>query len=139
MEETYEDIKSEIVPEINRLIKENVSKTTEGRYCDIIYNDELGLLAKTESGDLVTIDKLSIGTIDQIYLGFRFAIANRFDENIPLILDETFVYYDDDRLENVLKTIERMSKEKQIILLTCSNREMELLEKNKIKVNEICL
>ena len=134
LEESYEEMKEEIIPEITKLIKENVGKTTNGKYSDIVYNDTSGLLAKTDNGDLITIDKLSIGTIDQIYLGFRLAISNKL-ENIPLILDESFAYYDDERLENILKTLDIISKEKQVIVLSCSNREKEILERNNIKAN----
>ena len=136
LEESYEEIKQEIIPEITRLIKESVAKTTNGEYSDVLYNDGSGLLAQDSNGALISIDKLSIGTIDQIYLGFRLAIANRL-ENIPLILDETFVYYDEERLENILNTIAKMAEEKQIILLTCSDREINLLGKNRIPANFI--
>ena len=44
-------------------------------------------------------------------------IANKL-ENIPLVLDETFVYYDEERLTNILQTLEKIAEEKQIIILT---------------------
>lgn len=48
---------------------------------------------------------------------------------MPIILDETFAYYDDQRLENFLQYIEEELKDHQIIILTCSNREKQILEK----------
>ena len=77
-----------------------------------------------------------MGTIDQAYLGFRLAILNKLS-NVPMILDETFAYYDDMRLENILKVLEKISNNKQIIIFTCSEREKEILDKRNVKYNLI--
>ena len=61
------------------------------------------------------------------------------EEKMPIILDETFAYYDNDRLENILKYLNENYKENQIIIFTCSNREKEIFEKCNIKYNHINL
>ncbi len=132
LEEAYEELKQSLVPDLTKTIRESVEKTTGGRYKNVIYNDIQGLLVENSIGDVISIDKLSLGTIDQIYLGFRLAMASRL-ENIPLFLDETFVHYDEERLENILKILYDISKEKQIILLTCSDREIEILDRDKME------
>ena len=58
-------------------------------------------------------------------------------ENMPIILDEAFSYYDNERLENILKYLNENYKEKQIILFTCSNREKEIFNKLNISYNFI--
>ena len=129
-------MKADIVPHIEQSIKNNIAETTNGNYLNVIYNDRVGLLVENPVGETITIDKLSMGTIDQMYLGFRFAIAEKID-NAPIFLDETFAYYDDERLENVLNVLEEKSKTTQIFIMTCSDREKRILEKLKIKYNEI--
>ncbi len=136
LEKSYQELKDNVMPEFVELIKSYVYKTTNGRYNNIIYNDSKGMFVENENGELIDIEKLSIGTIDQIYLGFRLAIASKLG-NIPLILDETFVYYDNERLKNMLDNILRMSKEKQIILLTCSKREIEMLNNDECTIISI--
>ena len=136
LEESYQELKKDVMPTITKLIKENVSKTTNGQYNDVIYNDINGMFVENENGELISIDKLSLGTIDQIYLGFRLAIANRIG-NIPLILDETFVYYDNERLKNMLDNLLKISGEKQIILLSCSDREINMLKDNECTIISI--
>ena len=136
LEESYQELKKDVMPTITKLIKENVSKTTNGQYNDVIYNDINGMFVENENGELISIDKLSLGTIDQIYLGFRLAIANRIG-NIPLILDETFVYYDNERLKNMLDNLLKISGEKQIILLSCSDREINMLKDNECTISSI--
>ena len=126
--EAYTELKEEVIPDIEKDIKYTISKTTNGEYSKVKYNDIDGLISENELGQLITIDKLSAGTIDQMYLGFRMAIADKYN-NVPLIFDEAFVFFDDIRLENILKTLSEMAEERQIIILSCSDREYRILEK----------
>ena len=69
-----------------------------------------------------------------MYLGFRLGLAKKIGD-IPIILDESFAYYDNERLENLLNSFKNINK--QIIILTCSDREKKLLEELKINYNYI--
>ena len=73
-----------------------------------------------------------------MYLGFRFALAEKIG-NAPIILDEPFAFFDDERLENVLKALIEKSKTTQIFILTCSDREQRILNKLSVKYKEVCL
>lgn len=136
LDEAYEELKADIVPHLEQSIKNNIAETTNGNYLNARYNDRLGLLIENTVGETITIDKLSMGTIDQMYLGFRFAIAEKID-NAPVFLDETFAYYDDERLENILRVLEQKSKNTQVFIMTCSDREKRILEDLKIRYNII--
>ena len=57
------------------------------------------------------------------------------EEKLPIILDEAFAYYDNERLENILKFINDNYKENQVLIFTCSNREKEILDKLNIEYN----
>ena len=56
---------------------------------------------------------------------------------MPIILDEAFAYYDEERLFNILKYISEEFKENQIIILTCTNREKKILENLNIQYRSI--
>ena len=58
---------------------------------------------------------------------------------MPIILDETFAYFDKERLENVLEFLNSNYKNRQILILTCTNRECEALENKEITYNKIVL
>lgn len=133
-EESYEELKSKIVPGITLEIQKSVAQTTNGEYTNVKYNGVNGIVIENKFGDIVSIEKLSAGTIDQIYLGFRLAILNRLS-NLPIILDEAFAYYDEERLKNIIQTLKNISKEKQVIIFTCSERERKILEELKIEYN----
>ncbi len=136
--ESYEELKSSVVPKLEAMIKESISQTTNYHYTNIFYNENDGILVQNAQGDIVTIDKLSTGTIEQAYLGFRFAIAKE-TANLPIILDETFAYFDDERLENILQLLQKEYADRQVIILSCSTREKTLLEKLKIEYHFITL
>ncbi len=60
-------------------------------------------------------------------------------ENMPVILDEAFAYYDDYRLENILKYLAENYGDKQVIILTCTNREEEIFKKLGYVYNKVVL
>lgn len=134
LERSYEQLKKEVMPDVSKELRENVGKTTNDKYNQVIYNDKQGILIENEQGEYITVDKLSVGTVDQMYLGFRMAILKKLC-HAPLILDEIFAYFDDERLESTLITLNEMAKENQIILFACHDREKRMLEKLKMEVN----
>ena len=91
-----------------------------------------------ENGNYVPASKLSIGTIDQLYLSLRLSMVEELSkEKMPIILDEAFAYYDTERLENILKYINEKFIGHQIIIFTCTNREKEILKNLNINFNNI--
>lgn len=59
------------------------------------------------------------------------------EENMPIILDEAFAYYDEERLKNVLKYLNMKYSNNQIIILTCTNREREIFDGLKVEYKNI--
>lgn len=138
LQEAYEELKADVVPDIENSIKRNITTTTKGKYSNVIYNDRQGLLVENTNGEIVSIEKLSTGTIEQMYLGFRFAMLEKMG-GIPIFLDEAFAYYDDERLENILNVIYQKSKHNQVFVFTCSDREKLIMDKLNIKYNDVVL
>ena len=106
--DSYEKMKNTVTPKFTQNLSENISKITNGKYTNIIFNDEEGLIVELDNGNYVNASQLSIGTIDQLYLSLRLSMAEELsEEKMPIILDEAFAYYDEDRLENILKYISK--------------------------------
>ena len=132
----YERMKNTVTPKFTTELSRNISNITNGKYNNIRFNDEEGLIVELSNGEFIPANKLSVGTIDQLYLSLRLSmIEDLSNENMPIILDEAFAYFDEERLENILKYMDDKFKRHQIILLTCTNREKLLLEKNNINFN----
>lgn len=136
--ESYEEMRNTVTPKFTQELSKNISEITEKKYSKIMFNDEQGLIVELESGNYVPASKLSIGTIDQLYLSLRLSMIDELsEENLPIILDEAFAYYDTERLTNILEYLDEKYKTHQIILFTCTNREKEILEKIKVPYNLI--
>ncbi len=78
---------------------------------------------------LVSVDQQSAGTVDQLYFALRMAAGKLLfkGQNMPLILDDCFAFYDDRRLMNLLGWLSDNIKG-QLIIFTCHTREAQLLE-----------
>lgn len=140
LESAYENIRNSLSPEFTSKLSEISNKISDGKYKNINFVDTDGLIVQIEDGRFFPVERLSQGTIDQMYLGLRLASIDTISkEKIPVILDETFAFFDDDRLKNILEFLSENYDDRQIIILTCSNREIETLNKLKIEYNYIDL
>ena len=140
LEEAYTIMKNTITPKFTDELTNIIKNVTNEKYNKVKFNDNEGLTVELENGEYVNCNKLSIGTIDQMYLALRLSILNEISkETMPIILDEAFVYYDNDRLENILNYIAKEYEKRQIIILTCTNREINALNNLKIQYNLINL
>ena len=113
--------------EINSAVSGYVSAITEGKY-DLTEVDEAGKLRVHTEGREVLPEALGRGTLEQFYFAFRMAVGSIVtqEEPLPLLLDETFAMYDDDRLRQTLRLL--AGNGTQTILFTCQRREQKLLE-----------
>ena len=140
LEQSYDKMRNTVTPKFTQELSKAISEITNKKYNRIVFNDEEGLIIELDNGNYVPASKLSIGTIDQLYLSLRLSMAEELsNENLPIILDEAFAYYDEERLENILEYINKKFNNHQIIIFTCTNREKEVLEKNNIEYNYIKL
>ena len=140
LENAYIKMRENVTPKFTENLSNAIKNISDGKYKTVKVNEENGILVETENGNYVSADVLSSGTIDQLYLSFRISSLNELTkENMPIILDETFAYFDNERLENVLKFLDKEYKDRQILILTCTNREVEALEQLGIQFNCIKL
>ena len=132
----YENMKSTITPQFTKNLSQNIADITNNKYTNVNFNEETGLIVENQKGDYVSANQLSVGTIEQLYLSLRLSmITNLSNETLPIILDEAFAYFDDDRLENFLLTIDKKYKNNQILIFTCTDREKQILDNCGIVYN----
>ncbi len=140
LESAYIEMRENVTPKFTVDLSNAIDKITNGKYKKVKVNQENELMIETEDGKYVKADVLSTGTIDELYLSLRISSINELiEENMPIILDETFAYFDRKRLENVLEFLSDNYQNRQIIILTCTNRECEALESQDISYNKILL
>ena len=136
LETAYIKMKENVTPKFTENLSKNIEKISNGKYQKVKINDEEGIIVEKQNGEYVSAEKLSVGTIEQLYLSLRLSmITNLSNETLPIILDEVFAYFDDDRLENFLLAIDKKYKNNQILIFTCTDREKQILDNCGIVYN----
>ena len=124
---------------LNEVVSELIDKISNHEYQEVTVDENLNLkvLQKTR---YVSIENLSAGTMDQMYLALRLAVASLLfpEVKLPIILDDSFALYDDIRTKESLRMLQEQSKH-QIIMLTCHSREEEIARQENIPVHIIHL
>ena len=132
----YINMRNNVTPKFTENLSKNISAISNNKYTKVGINDEKGLIVENEFGEYIPAERLSIGTIDQLYLSLRLSMIDDLSkEKMPIILDEAFAYYDDLRLENILKFLSTQLEEHQLIIFTCTKREEKILNNLSIPYN----
>ena len=132
----YINMRNNVTPKFTENLSKNISVISNNKYLKVGINDEKGLVVENEFGEYISAERLSIGTIDQLYLSLRLSMVDDLSkEKMPIILDEAFAYYDDLRLENILKFLSTQLKDHQLIIFTCTKREEKILNNLSIPYN----
>lgn len=109
-------------------ISEIFAQITGGKYKRVLLTENFEIYLDTGEKYL-QLYQVSYGTAEQIYLALRLACGTILcqEEELPLILDETFAMYDEKRLIQALKYISQ--RKSQVILFSSNKREIQALEK----------
>ena len=136
--DAYEEMKTTITPKFTKNLSESIQKISSNKYNKVTINDENGMIIENNRGEYVEAIKLSTGTIDQLYLALRLSMIDELSkENLPIILDESFAYSDNNRLKNMLQYLTSDLNNHQTIIFTCTDREQKMLEAMNIPYNVV--
>jgi uncharacterized protein YhaN len=147
LQKATEEVHRDFAPRLAQSLGRSLSVITRGRY-DSAYVDPSDLairLRAPETGAIVGVDELSIGTQEQAYLLLRIELARMLSasrETLPLILDDPFVNFDDGRLHSMLQLLVDISKENQVLLFIKDTFILQWFRSNSeegviFKVNEL--
>jgi uncharacterized protein YhaN len=95
---------------------------TGGRYRGVSADWEARMIfAVRPDGERAAPARLSRGTVEQLFLAIRFALAEEQAKRspIPILMDDIFVNFDDERVGNAWQAVRRLAEHHQIILFTC--------------------
>lgn len=122
--EARAELQRRFAPRLTRKAQEYLARMTDGRYHSLTMSEDLSLRAG--AGEEETLHDAiwrSDGTVDQLYLALRLAVAEELTPEAPLILDDALVRFDDARMAEAVELLREMAVEKQILLFTCQGRE----------------
>lgn len=111
---------------LERRMVSDLGRATGGRYRRVRVDDKTLDIAvhAPERGDWVDVGQLSQGTLDLVYLVARIGLVRLVtgDRRPPLILDDPFVTFDEERATRTLKLLRDLARDFQVIYLTTSER-----------------
>ena len=122
-----QELQRRFAPRISQRAQELFARLTGQRYQRLSLCQDLSLEAGAEGENTLrgTLWR-SDGTVDQLYLALRLAVAEELTPEAPLVLDDALVRFDDARLAAALKILQEESEQKQVILFTCQSREQRM-------------
>ena len=104
-----------------------LSELTDGRYTAISLDEKMQVRINTPD-KLLELSQVSYGTMEQIYFALRMAAGEKLGgERLPLVLDEPFAMYDDERMESAMRWMRASGR--QVLIFTCQTREQETVRR----------
>ena len=126
--DTIRDLSDSIRGRLGTYLNEEASralrKVTNGKYRSMDVGSGNDVFLSTKDG-MVSVNDVSAGTLDQVYLAVRLAAA-RFimggGDRLPVIFDDSFALYDDHRLKEAICFVAE-DYSGQSLFFTCHHRE----------------
>ena len=137
-QETMTDLSSSIRDSfglyLNKEASQYITGITGGIYDSMSIDENLNVFLNTKT-KLVPLENVSSGPMDQVYLALRLAAAKLLQgsgSGFPLIFDDSFTQYDDERLKTALEWL-ASAYGGQIIIFTCHRREAQMLRARQVE------
>lgn len=130
LNETALKLQRDFTPALNNEMSRYMSQLSSDKYQRVLANDKLQInLEVPETDELILVNRLSGGTVDQVYFSMRMAAVNLMEkgrEKLPIFLDEPFSQYDEKRVRQAFELLKKISEDRQVFFFTCRKREFEL-------------
>ncbi|MEE9442195.1 MAG: AAA family ATPase [candidate division Zixibacteria bacterium] len=118
-------------PNVIKAAASNFEKFTGGRYNNVYKpaDNETLHIEESASHQIKSVDMLSRGTREQLYLAMRLGLIEEYEklsESMPIIFDDIFANFDDDRIDLAAEAIKRFSQKRQVIIFACRRQTRDL-------------
>jgi uncharacterized protein YhaN len=140
LEQKIEDYRKKNQAPVLARAGELFSKLTLGSYANL--RDELDddgkpiLLGVRPNDEEVSIDGMSDGSRDQLYLALRLATLEQHlskGEPMPFVVDDILIGFDDNRTRVCLDVLAELAASTQVLLFTHHRRVLELADASETK------
>jgi len=136
MDKALEKIEKERQPAVARKTSEFFRKMTLDRYQEMrisIKNREV--LVFDKNGQNKNLNQLSRGSKEQLLTALRFALIEEYErkrESLPLLIDDSMVNFDEERLRKTISILRQLSKNRQVFFFSCRKEWMEFFSGDNI-------
>ncbi len=122
LQKAVNEYKNTKFPRILQTAEEYVMAITDGEYNRLQWKEQDdGLWLQRKDGTVFGADEVSRGTQEAVYVALRLSLAQASytKETMPIIIDDSFVNFDRQRAENVIRLLQSLQQNRQIIFFTC--------------------
>ena len=109
-------------PAVFRRASQWFSEVTEGRYQEVLVREGHVIVIDRNGLEIASLDALSRGTIEQLYVLLRFALADEISaqsNGLPFVLDEILINFDDARRQAFYPVLADIATRHQVLYFTC--------------------
>ena len=127
-------------PEVYDMASRLFSQATDGAWSRIAMTPEGRLLAVAPDGGLLDVDRLSLGTCQQLFLSLRIAmltLADSVGRAVPVLADDILVHFDDSRRRAAARMLAELAAKRQVVAFTCHRETVEALRQAVDDLNYI--
>ena len=120
----------ERLPKMLVASQEYFTLLTNGNYQAINFGKTIKVTDRNSKK--IEIKYLSRATKEQLYFALKLSFAEQIQDeiNLPILIDDSFVNFDHGRTENIMKLLEQLSQENQIIIFTARKALADALTKH---------
>lgn len=98
---------------------------TAGHYRKIEFDRKFRVI--NESGKALEIKYLSRATSEQLYFALKLAFTTQTQDkiNLPILIDDSFVNFDDERVNLIVELLDQLSQKNQVLIFTAQQKLVE--------------
>lgn len=124
-------------PAIIKQAEEYFAILTDYRYTKIELTDD-GVQVLSESQEVYMAEELSQGTAEQLYVALRLGFINVMKDqvNFPVMIDDGFVNFDDQRRRRMMKLLAKIAESNQVLYFT-ANSEFNVTDSHVLNLTNI--
>lgn len=119
---------NERFPKMIAAAQEYFALLTGGRYTGIDLAKKLTVIR--HDGKKREVKYLSRGTAEQLYFVLKLAFIEQIKDkiNLPILIDDSFVNFDDRRVSYIEKLLKRISENNQVLIFTAQEKLVDQLQ-----------
>ena len=109
------------------LAKEYLRLLTNNRYNSIEIDKKLTVTRY--DGKKIKVQYLSRGTSEQLYFALKLAFVQQIKDqiNLPILIDDSFVNFDDQRVDQIKQLLDQVAQNNQVLIFTAQSTLVEKL------------
>lgn len=129
---SVDDFRHTYVDRFSGEIGHSLAFITRNRYQAVRLDDNFNPEVQVRDDLWQSVDSLSRGAQDAVFFAVRLALTRHLtrSRHLPLLLDDPFVHLDKGRLAEMIKLLERVSQEHQLLLFSHSETLLHRAEKS---------